>query len=283
MDKTVGLIGVGKMGSALLARLVLAGNKVRAFDIKASAMEAARSGGAETVGSAAEAAKGAAIVHIFVHNDEEIFDATISGHGALGGAAPGTTVILHSTIMPATTKRVAEEGARKGVRVIDASVTSVPRQVRAGEATFLVGGPDDVVAEIKPHLQSLGRAVWHFGPTGSGNAAKLAKNLTNVIERVMWAEVLTMLEKAGLDPKQFIDMFMSIERGSIMRTWERVVKLDGRHVTPQLSGGLFRKDAQHAARLARELGLKHSLTQGAADTTARWLAERPAEAQAAAE
>jgi hypothetical protein len=68
-----------------------------------------------------------------------------------------------------------------------------------------------------------------------------------------------------------------------MRTWERVVQIEGRHVTPQLAGGLFRKDAQHAARLARELGLKHGLTQSAADITARWLTERPKEASEAAE
>jgi 3-hydroxyisobutyrate dehydrogenase-like beta-hydroxyacid dehydrogenase len=283
MDTQVGLVGVGKMGSALLARLSGAGARVRAFDIKDSAMEAARAGGAETVGSAAEAARGSSIVHVFVRNDDEVFDATISDHGALAGAAPGTTVILHSTIMPATTRRVAEQAAGQGVRVIDASVTSVPHLVRAGEATFLVGGPDEVVAEIRPHLEALGRAVWHFGPLGSGNAAKLVKNLTNAMERVMWTEALTMVEAAGLDPRQFIDMYLSVERGTALRKWERVVRIDDGHVTPQPADGLYRKDVQHAARLARELGLAHALTQGTADTTARWIAERADAARDAAE
>jgi len=273
MDDTVGLVGVGKMGSALLHRLTGVGAKVRAFDIKDSAMQAARAGGAETVGSAAEAAKGAKIVHIFVHNDQEVFDATLAGHGALAGAAPGTTLVLHSTIMPATTLRVAETASEKNVRVIDAAVTSVPRLVHAGQATFLVGGPQEVVEEMRPHLESLGQAVWHFGPLGTGNAAKLAKNLTNVIERVMWAETLSLVEASGIDPRQFIDMTLSVEKGSMMRNWEKVVRIDSGHVTPGRAQGLYRKDAQHAARLARERGLDLGLTRNAADITARWLAD----------
>lgn len=89
MSKTVGLVGVGKMGRALLERLILSGAKVRAFDIKDSAMQAAREGGAETVASSAEAARGAAIVHVFVHNDQEIFDATLGENGVLAGVDKG--------------------------------------------------------------------------------------------------------------------------------------------------------------------------------------------------
>ena len=161
----------------------------------------------------------------------------------------------------------------KKVHVIDASVTSVPRLVHAGQATFLVGGPKDVVEEIRPHLEALGQAVWHFGPLGTGNSAKLAKNLTNVIERVMWAETLTLLEAAGIDPRQFIEMALSVDKGSMMRNWEKVVRIYDGHVTPGRAQGLYRKDAQHAARLAREHDLDLGLTQNAADITARWLAE----------
>ncbi len=273
MNITVALIGVGKMGGALLHRLTGAGARVRAFDIKESALQAARGGGAEIVASSAEAARGAKIVHVFVHNDQEVFDATLADDGALAGAAPGTIVILHSTIMPATTLRVAEAAMPKKVHVIDASVTSVPRLVHAGQATFLVGGPKDVVEEIRPHLEALGQAVWHFGPLGTGNSAKLAKNLTNVIERVMWAETLTLVEAAGIDPRQFIEMALSVDKGSMMRNWEKVVRIYDGHVTPGRAQGLYRKDAQHAARLAREHDLDLGLTQNAADITARWLAE----------
>jgi 3-hydroxyisobutyrate dehydrogenase len=283
MTSPVGLVGVGKMGSALLSRLKAAGAGVRAFDIKDTAMEAAQAGGAETVGSAKEAARGANIIHVFVRTDQEIFDATLGAEGVLAGAGKGATVILHSTILPATTRRVAEAAVAQGVRGIDACVTSVPRLVRDGVATFLVGGPDDVVAEMRPHLQSLGRAVWHFGPLGAGNAAKLVKNLTNAMERVMWVEALTLIETAGIDPHRFIEMVQSVDKGSAIAAWEKIMRIEDGHVAPQPAGGLFRKDVQHAAKLARDLGLTLELTQGAADVTARWAARADEAPRKAAE
>ncbi|HET7679810.1 MAG TPA: NAD(P)-dependent oxidoreductase [Xanthobacteraceae bacterium] len=274
MDHQVALIGVGNMGSALLERLVAAGAKVRAFDIKESAMQAARERGAQTVASSADAARGAKIVHVFVHNDQEIFDATLGDKGVLAGAEKGATVILHSTILPATTRRVAEEAARRGVRVVDACVTSTPRYVRAGEAVFLVGGDDAVVAEIRPHLETIGSKVWHFGPLGCGNAAKLVKNLSNVMERVMWMEALTAVKAAGIDPRQYAEMLKSVMRGSAIADWEKIIRIENGEIAPtRPGGGIFRKDVPHALTFVHELGLKLPLAEGTGEASARFVAE----------
>lgn len=282
MNHQVGLVGVGNMGSALLERLIAAGAKVRAFDIEDSAMQAAREGGAETVGSSAEAARGANIIHVFLHNDQEIFDATLGDKGVLAGADKGATIILHSTILPATTRRVAEAAAPKGVRVIDAPVTSTPRYVRAGEAVFLVGGSEDVVAEIRPHLESIGRKVWHFGPLGTGNAAKLVKNLSNVMERVMWMEALTVAKTAGIDPRQYAEMLKSVMRGSAMTDWEKIIRIEDGEIAPTRGGGtIFRKDVPHAVALAHELGLNLPLVEGTGAAAARIAAAHKSRAEAA--
>jgi 3-hydroxyisobutyrate dehydrogenase-like beta-hydroxyacid dehydrogenase len=278
----VGLIGVGNMGSALLERLIAAGAKVRAFDIKDSAMQAARDRGAETVASAAKAARSARIVHVFVHNDQEVFDCTLGDQGVLAGADQGATVILHSTILPATTRRVAEEAARKGIRVIDASVTSTPKYVRAGEAVFLVGGSDDVVAEIRPHLETVGRKIWHFGPLGCGNAAKLVKNLSNVMERVMWMEALTAVKAAGIDPRQYAEMLKSVMRGSAISDWEKIIEIENGEIAPtRPGGGIYRKDVPHALTFVHELGLKLPLAEGTGAAAARFVAEHQEAAEAA--
>jgi len=277
MTEIIGLIGIGKMGSALLERLIIAGKTVQAFDIHPSAMDVARQGGAETKGSAAEAAKGARFVHVFAHNDDQVLNATIEANGVLESAAPGTIVLLQSTILPATTHRVAEVASKKGIHVIDAAVTSVPRLVREGSATFLVGGPDDIVAKVRPHLESLGKTVWHFGPLGAGNAAKLAKNLTNVIERVMWAEAVKLAATAGLDPNQFIDMAISIGKCGMIEQRERVLDIENGQVEPNHATSIFTKDVQQATQLARDLGLDLQLSQATADITGRWLKQWAAE------
>jgi 3-hydroxyisobutyrate dehydrogenase len=282
MDYRVGLVGVGKMGSALLERLVAAGAKVRAFDIKDSAMQAARERGAETVASSAETARAAKIVHVFVHNDDEVLDCTLGGEGVLASAEKGATVIVHSTVLPATTKRVAQEAAGKGIRVIDASVTSTPRYVRAGEAVFLVGGPDDVVADIRPHLEAVGHKVWHFGPLGCGHAAKLAKNLSNVMERVMWMETLSLVKAAGIDPRQYADMLKAVMRGSAISDWEKIIAIENGEIVPTNAGGnIFRKDVPHALSFVQQLGLNLPLAEGTGAAAARFVAEFGKSAEAA--
>ena len=282
MDYQVALIGVGNMGSALLERLVAAGAKVRAFDIKDSAMQAARERGAQAVACSAEAARGAKIIHVFVHNDQDIFDATLGDKGVLAGADKNAIVILHSTILPATTSRVAEQAAHKAVRVVDACVTSTPRYVRAGEAVFLVGGDEEVVAEIRPHLETIGCKVWHFGPLGCGNAAKLMKNLSNVMERVMWMETLTAVKAAGIDPRQYADMLKSVMRGSAISDWEKIIQIeDGEDSPTRPGGGIFRKDVPHALKFLHELGLKLPLAEGTGEAAARFVAKTRKAAEAA--
>lgn len=273
MTHAVGLIGVGKMGRALLSRLIMAGNSVKAYDIADEAMEAARAGGAETVKCSAEAALGARFVHVFVHNDDEVLDACLSDKGALEGEEAGATLLLHSTILPATTFAVAEKAAPRGVDVLDASVTAVPRRVAAGDATFLVGGADDVVAAARGHLESVGAGVNHFGPQGAGNIAKLAKSLGNAVERVLWAETVAIVQAAGLDPRQFLEMAKAVTNAPMVANWERIISIDENgHAGPGRARGLLSKDVQHAARLAADYGIDAPVTRETAATALKWLA-----------
>jgi 3-hydroxyisobutyrate dehydrogenase len=226
------------------------------------------------VSCSAEAAAGARFVHVFVHNDGEVLDACLSdNHGALAGMEPGATLILHSTILPETTFAVAEKANARGVDVLDASVTAVPRRVAAGEATFLVGGADDVVAGAREHLRCLGVAVNHFGPQGSGNVAKIAKNLGNAVERIMWAETIAIVEAAGLDVRRFMEMAKSVSDGPMLDNWERVVNIDeDGHASPGRARGMFSKDIQHAARVAEAYGIDAPVTREAAAAALKQLA-----------
>ncbi|MCH8916914.1 MAG: NAD(P)-dependent oxidoreductase [Proteobacteria bacterium] len=222
MGDKLALIGVGKMGRALLTRMLAANHQVKAYDIADEPMATARAMGAATATCSAEAARDAAFVHVLVHDDQEVLDATLGPGGVLEGAGAGATVLLHSTILPETTARVAEAAELMGVDVADAPITSVPRRLEAGGGTFLVGGADDVVAKIRPHLESVGKAVYHFGPLGSGNVAKIAKNLTNAVERVMFAEAVEIVQAAGLDAVQFLDMARDVTTGATIEHWDKV-------------------------------------------------------------
>ncbi len=209
MAYTVGLIGIGAMGQALLTRLKLAGHNVQGFDISADSRSVAEKLGAALRGSAAEAARDARYVHVFVNSDEQMIDAALAANGVVGAMTADAILILHSTVLPETTRRIAAEATKRGIRTIDAPITSVPQRVRDGHTAFLVGGPAELVAEVRPYLESLGGHIYYFG-AGTGNIAKLAKNFSdNTASRVLLSETVQMAEAGGIAPQAFFEMMGS--------------------------------------------------------------------------
>src|SRR5439155_24332597 len=130
--ETVGMVGLGAMGSALLERLRLAHVESVVYDISAEAMDGARAAGAEPVASAAEVARAATIVDVVVRSDDEVLECALGEGGLLEGARPDALLLLHGTILPHTTRRVAEAAEKRDVHVIDACMLGVPDAVRRG-------------------------------------------------------------------------------------------------------------------------------------------------------
>lgn len=276
MTETVGLIGFGAMGSALMERLKLAGREVRAYDLAEDRMDLARETGAETVASPAAAAKGARCVHVFVRTDAQARDAVLGPDGVLAGAGGGAVVFLHPTISPETTKEIAREAAKRDVTVLDAAVTAVPAKVRAGEAIFLVGGSEDAVAANRHYLEALGAEVIHFGPLGAGNTAKIAKNLINAAERILLFEVMEVAAAGGLDLEKFMKMAVAADHGSNISRWDRSLEIVDNHPVAKIVGNIFTKDIVLAGALAESLDMPAPMTRGAAATAAGWVAAHEA-------
>jgi 3-hydroxyisobutyrate dehydrogenase-like beta-hydroxyacid dehydrogenase len=270
MADMVGLVGVGAMGSALLTRLHKAGQQVQAFDLSEAARKRAQQAGATPVDSAAAAAKGARYIHVFVRSDAEVIEAVLGAKGVLAGAEPGSVVFLHSTILPTTTRQVAEAAAKRRVQVIDAPITAVPAKVQAGEATFLVGGPEELVKTVRPHLESLGKGMHHFGPLGAGNVAKLVKNLTNGTERVMIAQALMLAEAGGIDARQMLAVMQAEDHGSIVHSWEKAFTVENGHVGLKGGANIFNKDLPLAAELAKIYALDLGVIREAAQAGMRY-------------
>jgi 3-hydroxyisobutyrate dehydrogenase len=274
MAWNVALIGTGDMGQGLLVRLIKAGNAVKAFDVSTRNLDIARKSGAEIAASAADAARNTEIIHLLVRTDDQVLAAALGRDGVLEGAGEGAILVLHSTIMPATTLRVADAAKEKGIQVIDCPITARPRRVHAGEATFLVGGPEETVAKLRPHLESLGKQVFHFGPLTYGNIAKICKNVTNGIEWVMVSEAARLAAAGGLDARQFLDMAKSVSTGAAVTNWEGFLAVENgqvvtsRHEPDEI---LLSKDVQYAEALAKLLGMDLPLIRHTAATARKWI------------
>lgn len=250
----IGFVGTGNMGSALLSRLKLANVSAVSFDIAAAAQEAARQEGAQTLGSAKEVAQQSTIVDVVVRTDQEVVECMLGPNGVVEGAAPGTLVLLHSTIRPSTTKKVALSAAEKRVNVIDACMTAVPRVVREAGLTFLVGGQKAFFDRAKPHLLAMAKDAVHMGPLGCGNVTKLYKNMVTASEALIVWEALQIAKAGGIKAKAALDLMQKTRSAHVLDRWQGRYELDGNEVKFNPGTNLYDKDLPLAAVVGKELG-----------------------------
>ena len=253
MEK-IGFVGTGAMGSALLSRLKLANVVATAFDIAPKAMEAARAEGAETAPSAKAVAQNATIIDVVVRTDQEVLECMLGDNGILEGAAPGSLVLLHSTIRPATTKKVAELAADKRVNVIDACMTAVPAMVRQGGLTFLVGGQKAFFERAKPHLLNMAKDAVHMGPLGCGNVTKLFKNMVTASEALIVYEALQIAKAGGVSYKAALDLMQKTKSQHILDRWDTRYDFSSGELKFNPGTNLYDKDLPLAAEVGKSLG-----------------------------
>lgn len=252
--ETIGFVGTGAMGSALLSRLKLANVVATAFDIAPKAMEAARAEGAQTAPSAKAVAQGSTIIDVVVRTDQEVLECMLGNNGVLEGAAPGALVLLHSTIRPATTKKVAELAADKRVNVIDACMTAVPAMVRQGGLTFLVGGQKAFFERAKPHLLNMAKDAMHMGPLGCGNVTKLFKNMVTASEALIVYEALQIAKAGGVSYKAALELMKKTKSQHILDRWESRYDISGDELKFDPGTNLYDKDLPLAAEVGKSLG-----------------------------
>jgi 3-hydroxyisobutyrate dehydrogenase-like beta-hydroxyacid dehydrogenase len=260
MEK-IGFVGTGAMGSALLSRLKLANVQATAFDIAPGALEAARKEGAQGATSAKAVAQASTMIDVVVRTDKEVLQCTLGEDGILEGAAPGALVLLHSTIRPTTTKKVAEAAADKRVYVIDACMTAVPSAVRQGGLTFLVGGQKALFDRAKPHLMNMAKDAVYMGPLGCGNVTKLFKNMVTASEALVVYEALQIAKAAGIDCRAALDLMQKTQSQHILDRWQMRYDLSGTELRFNAGTNLYDKDLPLAAEVGKALGADIPVTE----------------------
>ena len=265
----VGMIGAGAMGLALLERLKIAAVQATVFDSDSPALEAARALGCEIVSSAADVARRSTLIDVVVRTDEDVVQCMTGPDGVLEGAASGTLVLLHSSILPQTVKQIEAAAQKKSVFVVDACMTGVPATVRAGELCFVAGGAKDLVARAEPHLLKMGKQVVHMGPLGTGAVAKLIKNMVSGSETLIVHEAIKIGLAGGIPYPQALEMMRQIGHDSVLNRWQKTFDPSGKNPLPKSGRNVMNKDIPLAAELAHLYGLDVPITQELAKSAAR--------------
>ena len=202
MGERIGFIGVGRMGSGMVGRLLAAGHAVTVHDPTGAALAAAVGKGAGAAGSAAEVAAAAPIVMASVPTPA-IARATAA---ALAGA-PGLEVFVDlSTSGPQAAQAIAAQLGARGVAAVDAPVSGGVTGAASGKLAIMASGPAAAVQRVRPLLAELGRVFVVGERPGLGQTVKLANNLMSAASLAIAAEALAMGAKAGVDPAVMLEI-----------------------------------------------------------------------------
>lgn len=258
-DEAVGLIGLGRMGMAMLRRLGEAGLGVRAHDVAAGPRTAAAALGAEVPGDPAGCA--APVVLLSLPDAPAVAEVL----AALWPALPaGAVVVDCSTLAPAAARGYAAEAAARGLAYLDAPVSGGPAGAAAGTLAVMVGGEAAALARARPVIGILAQRVVHVGGPGAGQVAKLANNLLVATHLMAAAEALRMADAAGVPPAALLPVINAASGRSAATevNWPRWIAT--RAFDSGFAAGLMRKDLRLARELAAAAGTPLAVCAAAA-------------------
>lgn len=196
MTSTVGFVGLGNIGGRVVAHLVKAGHDVAVYDLNTASVDAAVALGARSVASPAEAATKAEALFLSLPTP-----AIVEGVVAevLQQRNQGLVIVDHSTIDPDTTRRLAQDAQAAGASFLDAPVSGGVQGAEAGTLAVMLGGDEASVKKVIPLIETYAGNIFHVGPSGSGQAIKLANNQVTAANIVALGEGLSSAVAAGVD------------------------------------------------------------------------------------
>jgi len=198
-----GFVGLGAMGSHMARNLQRAGLLAAVWNRtsgKAQALAAELK--VEAPATLAELAAACDAVVSCVSADAEVLAVARALAPAL---RPGTLVLDCSTVSAETARQAAELLEPRGTEFLDCPVSGGVEGARDGTLAIMVGGKPEAFERAQPILQALGRTIAHFGPVGSGEAAKATNQImvAGIIEAI--AEAMAFAHAQGLPLPKLID------------------------------------------------------------------------------
>ena len=263
----IGLLGTGKMGSAIVERLINCGHELVIWNRSIEKTVPLLAKGADVALTPAQLVDRSEII-ISILTDADAIDACYRGsEGVFSTNIKGKLFIEMSTVRPVTAIAISQETQAKGGAMIDCPVGGTVGPARDGKLLGLVGGRDEDVAKAQPILDQLCRRVEHVGPSGSGVRLKLTVNLPLLVFWQSFSEALSLSAKLNIAPERLIDILTDTSGAPNMlkaRTPTLVSTLKGEPQPPAaFTLDNIRKDLRTMIEEAQSNGWDLPVTQAA--------------------
>ena len=200
----VGYIGLGIMGKPMAHNILKSGFSLVVHNRSRGAVEELVAEGAKEAYSPAEVAGQVDVVMTNLPDSPDVEMVVLGEQGIIEGAHQGLIFVDNSTIKPSTTRMIAERLNERGVSCLDAPVSGGDIGAQKGTLAIMVGGPQEVLEQVLPIFQAIGKTITHIGGIGAGQIAKAANQIMVAAQMVAMGELLILSRKAGAEPEKVI-------------------------------------------------------------------------------
>ena len=250
----VAVLGAGRMGAAMVRKLVQAGHVVTVWNRTAAAAEALTAELDIKVASTPALAVVEADVVIAMLASGTVTTGVLLDADLMSALRPGAVVCDMGTSGVAAARALDQTLSSAGVRFVDAPVSGSVATVAAGHLLVMASGDLAGVAEAAEVLGAFAKRVMYVGAAGAGQVMKLAVNLVVHSLNAAVSEALTLATSAGVSAEAAYDIFQESVVAAPFVNYKRAAFLDPS--TPvAMSLALTRKDLDLITGFANAQGV----------------------------
>ncbi|HUZ74519.1 MAG TPA: NAD(P)-dependent oxidoreductase [Stellaceae bacterium] len=251
-ERTVGVVGIGIMGSAIARNLAAAGIAVRGYDTDPPRLALLRRDGGAPAASAAEAATGAAVLLTSLPSAAAL-EATVAS--LVAAPMAGLVVAELSTLPIADKERCRDRLAAHGMIMLDCPLSGTGAQAATRDLAVYASGERDAYERAVPVFDGFARTHRYLGAFGNGSKMKFIANLLVAVHNVASAEAMALGIKAGLDPDSIVKVIASGAGTSRVFELRAPLMAKGTYRPATMKIDIWQKDMAIIAAFAAALGV----------------------------
>jgi putative dehydrogenase len=251
-SETVGVIGLGIMGSAIAGNLCADGVPVIGYDIDPARLGALQKAGGKPAGSAREVAASADVILTSLPSIAALDE---TAKTILAAGRRGLVVAELSTLPIPVKERNRDALAAGGIALLDCPLSGTGSQAMTRDLAIYASGERAAYDRAEPVFKRFGRVTHYLGAFGNGSKMKFVANLLVAIHNVASAEAMVLGMKAGLDPETIVKVIGSGAGTSRVFELRAPMMADAVYQPATMKIDIWQKDMSIIGEFARSLGV----------------------------
>ena len=251
----IGIIGIGMLGEAVALNLLNSGHDISVFNrTKQKTIEVEKKG-AKVMDSPKTMAENVELIIIIVKDANAVRDVSFGEKGIIETKNKKLIVADMSTIDSIESKNIANQFQQNHIQKLEIPVMGGPNVAITGKLVMMASGPKDSFDQCKTIFEKIANKVFFLGEQGIANSIKLAMNLQITMLALSLSEGITLLKKANIDPKIFLEVLNSTYFKTGMSENKAFKMIEGNYDATFTLANL-KKDITTMTNAAKDLGIE---------------------------